>query len=78
MTLTDIRIKINKLSHKNKFIVGSKPEFESSQQNHPFEHIRNCPTYEYSTDILSRNILMTTSISLSIPSFQPMHNYVQN
>lgn len=43
MTLTDIRIKINKLSHKNKFIVGSKPEFESSQQNHPFEHIRNCP-----------------------------------
>lgn len=24
---------------------------------HPFEHIRNCPTYEYSTDILFDNII---------------------
>lgn len=52
-----VTIKINKLSHKDKFIVGSKPEFESFQQNHPFEHIRNCPTYEYSTDILFDNII---------------------
>lgn len=50
-------VRPNKLSPKNYFLTSNHPEFDSESAFIPLQHIRHCPTCEYSTDLSLSNLI---------------------